>query len=507
MGIIARQTIKGTIVTYIGVAVGFVTTFFVLTRFLSAEEIGLARVLIDAATLFVGLAQLGTTSSIIRFYPYFREQVNDNRGLYSSTSDHGFWFWTLVVPFVGFALFTAFYCVCQAPLAAWFGEKSQLFVQYYYFVVPMAFCMLYQTIFETGSNVLMRIVVPRAVRELIVRIGLLICYLLYAFHILSIDGFVLALVLNYAVAALINMSYLLAQSRQQGISWRPDWQFVRDNRKLVRNYLTYTGFLIISALAGVLAPTLSSFFITAKMGLDYTGIFAIATYIAVMVSIPYRSLTAIAAPMLASSIKEEQHAQTAQLMQRVAGNTMLVGTLILLAIWINIDLIFYILPNGQTYATARSVILILGVSQLILATFSICLSALNYSRYYIFSLLYSFILTVSAIILNQYLIPLYGIQGAAMSNLLSYALYFVLIVTTLYITMRTQPLSRNLLGTVLLLAAVLIINYLWTRYWPIDNIWVSSIVRSTVLGGSTLAIAYFAQLSPDLHALLHKIFV
>ena len=72
MGIIAKQSIQGTIVTYLGVAVGFVTTFFVLTRFLTAEEIGLARVLVDAATLFIGLAQLGTSSSIIRFYPHFK---------------------------------------------------------------------------------------------------------------------------------------------------------------------------------------------------------------------------------------------------------------------------------------------------------------------------------------------------------------------------------------------------------------------------------------------------
>ena len=67
MGVIAKQSIKGTIVTYIGVAVGFVTTFFVITRFLSAEEIGLARVLVDAATLFIGLAQLGTSASILRY--------------------------------------------------------------------------------------------------------------------------------------------------------------------------------------------------------------------------------------------------------------------------------------------------------------------------------------------------------------------------------------------------------------------------------------------------------
>ena len=90
MGVIAKQSIRGTIVTYLGIAVGVVTTFFVLTRFLTTEEIGLARVLIDAAMLFIGLAQLGTNASIIRFYPYFKEK--------DSHEDHGFFFWALVVP-------------------------------------------------------------------------------------------------------------------------------------------------------------------------------------------------------------------------------------------------------------------------------------------------------------------------------------------------------------------------------------------------------------------------
>ena len=50
MGIIARQSIKGTIATYFGVAIGFVTTFFILTKYLTPEEVGLTRVLVDAAT-------------------------------------------------------------------------------------------------------------------------------------------------------------------------------------------------------------------------------------------------------------------------------------------------------------------------------------------------------------------------------------------------------------------------------------------------------------------------
>ena len=492
MGIIAKQSIQGTIVTYLGVAVGFVTTFFVLTRFLSAEEIGLSRVLIDAATLFIGLAQLGTSSSIIRFYPHFR---NKEQGA-KSQDDHGFFFWTLIVPLVGFALFTAIYCACYEPLSHWFGEKSPLFVEYYYMVLPMAFFMLYQTIFETNANVRMHIVVPRAVRELITRIGLLVVYLLYAFEWVNINGFVIALCGVYAVAMLCNMGYLFSLGE---ISLRPDWEFLRNNRSLVRQYMLYTGFLLVSAVASVLAPTLSSFFITAEMGLNYTGIFAIATYIAVMVSIPYRSMTAIASPQLATAIKENNQRETAHLMQQVSRSILLIGCTILCIIWLNIDLIFHILPNGEVYASARNVVLLLGVSQLFIATCSITSSALNYSRYYAFSLIFSILLTVSSIILNNNLIPTHGMNGAAMSNLISYAVYFILIVITVRLTLRTSTFTRKHIYIVLLFAAIIALNYLWQQYLPIQNIWLSSIVRSIILLGVAGLVAWFANLSPEIN--------
>ena len=495
MGIIAKQSIQGTIVTYLGVAVGFVTTFFVLTRFLSAEEIGLSRVLIDAATLFIGLAQLGTSSSIIRFYPHFKAK-GERLEVKGENIDHGFFFWTLIIPLVGFVLFTIIYCACYTPLSHWFGEKSPLFVEYYYMVLPMAFFMLYQTIFETNANVRMHIVVPRAVRELITRIGLLVVYLLYAFEVLNINGFVIALCGVYAVAMLCNMGYLFSLGE---ISLRPDWEFLRNNHSLVRQYLLYTGFLLISAVASVLAPTLSSFFITAEMGLNYTGIFAIATYIAVMVSIPYRSMTAIASPQLATAIKENNHYETAHLIQQVSRSILLIGCAILCVIWLNIDLIFHILPNGETYASARNVVLLLGISQLFIATCSITSSALNYSRYYAFSLIFSILLTTSSILLNNNLIPVLGMNGAAISNLISYAVYFILIVITVRLTLRTSTFTRKHLYIVLLFAVVFALNYLWQRYLPIQDIWLSSILRSIVLLSVAGLVAWFANLSPEIN--------
>ena len=493
MGVIAKQSLRGTIVTYLGIAVGFVTTFFVLTRFLTTEEIGLARVFIDTATLFIGLAQLGTSSSLIRFSPYFRQE--------DGSLSHGFFFWAVVVPFVGFLLFTVIYCACHVPLAAWFGEKSPLFVEYYYLVLPLAFFMLYQQVFETCSNVLMHIVLPRTVRELIVRIGLLVLYLLYAFHVLSLNGLMIGICLNYGIAALINIIYLFTLGH---IRFRPDMAFLRDNPGLLRNYLSYTGLLVVTALAGTLAPILSSFFITAKMGLDSTGIFAIATYMAVMVSIPYRSVNAIASPQIARTLKEGQKAECSRLIQQVTGNLLLIGGFILLAIWVNIDLIFHVLPNGETYAMARDVVLILSLSQLILATFTVCQTTLTYSRLYAFSMVYSVLLTVVAMLLNSWLVPRYGMTGAAWSNLLSYALYFALILITVRLH-GIRIVHRRWYMTLVLLVAIFLINMLWLRFLPISHIWLSSIARSVLLLGGGFVVAYFTNLSPELNALLHSI--
>ena len=488
MGVIAKQSIRGTIVTYLGIAVGIVTTFFVLTRFLTTEEIGLARVLIDAATLFIGLAQLGTNASIIRFYPYFREK--------DSEEDHGFFFWALVVPFIGFLLFAIIYWACRVPLGAWFGDKSPLFVDHYYFVLPIAFFMLYQTICESTCNVLMHIVVPRAVRELVVRVGLLAIYLLKAFDVISIDGMVIGISLNYAVAAIINLCYFFSLKR---ISLRPDWSYLRAHSDIVRKYLVYTGFLLISAVTTVLAPTLSSFFVTAKMGLDNTGIFAIATYMAVMVSVPNRSVAAIASPQLARAIKEQNRDECSHLVSQVTRNMLLIGGFILLAMWVNIDLIFHILPNGATYATAKDVVLILGVSQLVLATFSICFTLLSYSRYYAFSLLLSLILTVSALLLNNYLVPVYGMEGAAWSNMLSYGLYYLFIIATVVPLCRVRIIDRRWWVILALIVVLFALNWAWQTYLPAMNIWLDSIIRSLVILGGGAVIAYKAKLSPEIN--------
>ncbi|MDD4848860.1 MAG: lipopolysaccharide biosynthesis protein [Bacteroidales bacterium] len=450
MGIVIRQSIKGTIVNYFGSFLGFLITFFVMTKFLTAEEMGLRDVLVNVATMFAGLAQLGTNSSILRFYPYFKDPEK---------KDHGFFFWTLVIPLVGLVIFSVIFWLLQKPVETYFSTNSQLFVDYYYFIFPLGFFMLYMAVFETNANVLLRIVVPKFIREIGVRLLALIVYLLYAFKVIDLDGFVMAFCSIYGIAALFNVLYLFSLKR---ISLKPDFSFI--TKELRKDFLLYTLFLLSAALTTTLVPVVNSVFISKDLGLSFAGIFAVSTYIAAIIEIPYRSLGAITQPHISQAMKDQNIAEANKLSQSVSLHQLMVGLLIFFAIWINIDFFYQLLPNGDVYQSGKWAVLFLCLYRLINSFLSVGTTVLTYSKYYYYSLIFTLILTVLTVYLNIRLIPEIGIEGAALGSLISCIVYFVLLLTFIKWKIKTSPFSKAQLKVVAIVLAMFLVNALleWT---------------------------------------------
>ena len=500
MGIIARQSIKGTIATYFGVAIGFVTTFFILTKYLTPEEVGLTRVLVDAATLFSSLALLGTNSSTLRFYPHFKDDSQNQQGLY---------FWTLIIPFIGFLLFLVCFFAFKHWIINTFKDNSPLFVNYVYFTLPMAFFILYMSVFEANATLLERVAVPRFIREVFIRASLLVGYLLYGlWHVIDLDGLVIVFCATYGLGALLNLGYLLFS---QKISFKPNFSNITP--ELRRDFLLYTLFLITAALVNSVMPTLSSFFISAKMGLMFTGIYAIANYIATMVEIPSRSLNAIVQPRIAVALRATppDFQAATKLYQQVSLNQMLAGMTILILIWINIDLFFEILPNGEQYAAGKWVVLILATSKLITSAFGIGGSSLSYTQWYYTSLFFTLFLLVMSISLNNYLIPICGIEGGAWATLGSNAIYLLLLL--LYVKWRvgTYPCSVGQLKVlavgVLMIALNFLIVFIVDRLVTDPSLTfriVEALVRTGIVAIAGLLMVYHWNVSPDVVRLIKK---
>jgi hypothetical protein len=124
----------------------------------------------------------------MRYYPFFKDEEQ---------RDHGFFGWTLLVPLAGFAIFLLAFFVFKTPIVNYFSKDSAMFGEYVNFVIPLAFFMLYISVFETNSNLLLRIVLPKFVREVGLRVGTLAIYLLYYYKVIDFDGVIIAFCVLY----------------------------------------------------------------------------------------------------------------------------------------------------------------------------------------------------------------------------------------------------------------------------------------------------------------------
>ena len=200
-------------------------------------------------------------------------------------------------------------------------------------------------------------------------------------------------------------------------------------------------------------------FLSVQNGIGVHGRFAIATFIAALIEIPYRSLGAISQPQLSQAVKDRDVVQANQLVKNVSLHQLLVGAFIFFIIWINIDLLFKIIPNGELYATAKQVVLILGITKLLQSICNIGVSALGYSRYYYYSLIFTFVLTVAAIVFNNWLIPLWGINGAAMASLLAAVIYYALLLGMVHRKIKINLFSMNQFKVLAIILMLLPINF------------------------------------------------
>lgn len=450
MGIVIRQSIKGTIVSYVGAAIGFVTTFFVLTRYLTTEQVGIMRVLLDVATALAGLAGIGTSVSIIRFYPYFKN---------SERNDHGFFFWTIVLPFVGFLLYGLVFWLLQDSVGAFFAKNSPQFMQYYKFIFPLGFFLMYMQVFEANANALMRIVVPRFAREVVVKLAVLIVYVLFAFGLLSFDALIVAYTATYAIALIIDVVYLLLLKR---ISLKPDMAFI--TKPLLRSVVLYTLFLMLASLISNVMPIVGSFFITGEMGLHYAGVYSIAVALAFFIEVPSRSLTYISNPHIAQVMKASKIPEANSFAKNVSLHQLLVAVLVFLCIWINLDYFYAILPNGSQYVAGKWVFFILGLQRVINSTCGVVAAVQSFSKRYFASLPMTVVLIAATIVGNVYLVPLLGMEGAAFSLLGAYILYYIIMLLYVYGTHRILPFSVAQLKVLLIVVAVFAINYLWKTF-------------------------------------------
>lgn len=487
MGVIIRQSIKATIVNYIGTGIGFLTTMFIVVRFLPTEIVGLCSVLLNAALMFCSFAQLGIGSSAIRFFPYFNDPERKH---------NGFFFYLTLIPLIGAVIVGLCFLFLKDPVSDYFGENSDLFVDYYYWAIPFGFFLLYTVVFETYAAVLMRIAVPKMIKEIGFRLLLIGVYLLYGLHLIDLNQFVACYVAVYGMTMLAIFYYV---SRIGPVTLKHDSRYA--GKKLRKDFLSYTSLIVIGSLGGSLISKIDTFMVSSNLGLSYTGIYTIALYMATVIEIPSRSITAISSPLAAEALRQNDFARANRLYKQVSLHQLIAGSLIFLLIWVNLDNIYAIIPQGEAYRAGRWVVCFIGLSKLIEITLGFGGTLISYSRYYHWTLYFSFFITGLTIVSNNWLIPRYGITGAAMATSLTCLVSYGIQQGIIFLKVKGNPYSIGMLKQAGLIVFLLLADRLLP---PLAHPWADLIYRSAVLTAAGLPLLYLLKISPEVNGLVRK---
>ena len=482
MGVVIRQSFKATLVSYAGAVLGAFLVIFLYPKSLTAEQIGLTRVLIESSLLFSFFAQFGMTSVALRFFPYFKDAEKNH---------NGFLFIMFVVPLLGFFLFVLFFVFFQDFIGSLFSEKSGLFTEYLIYVVPLTLFMIYTGITETYSSLLQRIVVPKLVKEIVVRFLTIIIILLLFFQIVSLDTFVFLFTAIYGFAVLLNLYYV---NSLQKINLKPDFGFLKQPLKI--ELLKFMLYMMVVGVGSNIAGKIDVFMLSSTLNLTGTGIFTIAYFIASFIEMPTRAIFQIVTPFASDALKNNDMKLVDTLYKRISINQFIIAGILFLLIWLNVDNIFKLMPNGQIFETGKYVLFFIGLAKVFDALTGINAIILGNSKYYYYTLFFIFFLAGLTIFNNYFLIPIYGISGSALATFISIFLYNLILIIFVKWKLNVQPFTkRTILGFL-----VLGVSYLIAYYIPIfDSVITDGIVRSLIFLTISVVLILGIKVSDDLN--------
>lgn len=486
MGIIIRQSIKSTIVSYVGIVIGTFNTLWLLPRFLLPEEIGLVRLLQDIPLLLAVFLQLGAANLAEKFFPYFKDEKN---------KDKGFFMLLILYPLLGFAIFLIAFFSFKDFWIGIFNSRSPLLVDYFLFIIPLAFFIMYSSVLEAYTRVNLRIVVPSIIREIFVRTLFSLVIILYAIKVIQFEHLIILFTLMYGLSLLLLVGYIKNLKRLF-----LDVRFDFLDKNLLKEMGKYVLFIIPGTAGSLIASKIDTLMLGAISGLNFVGIYSLAYFIGAVVEVPRRALSQITIPFISQAWKANDLLKIEELYKRTSLNQLIVGVFIFLLIWCNVDDILNLIPNSEVYKEGKYVILFIGLSRIFDMVTGINTEIILYSKYYKFNLISILFLAVLAVITNLIFIPLYAINGAALGFVITIFLYNVLKSGFIWWRFKMQPFSK---ATFIAVGIAFLTFVIATAIPNKDHSLISSItfifIRSGIICLLFLSLIFILNVSEDIN--------
>ena len=270
------------IINYLGLLLGYLNKGILFVLILSTDEIGLLNLILSVGLLFAQFSNLGAINAIAKFLPFFRDS-NDQK--------QSFLMLNLFFVLGGILLFSALAILLQGPIIYFYSEKSKLFVDYYYWIIPLGIANVFFLVFESYLKAIFKNVL--FLYEFVLRITVTILLVLLAYDVIDFNFFFILHCLVYFIPSFILLIYLfrLDEIRFNKSTFRISKKF----RKII---FSFSLFSYSNGLGALVIMTMDALMIAYYMGLNETGVYTTVIYLTSALQIPYKSLMRVSSPLI-----------------------------------------------------------------------------------------------------------------------------------------------------------------------------------------------------------------
>ena len=480
MGIIFKQSLSNLIITYIGFGIGAINTLFLYTQFLTDAYYGLVGVILSTSAILMPLLAFGVPNTIVKYYSNFQN---------GKTLD-GFLTLMLLLPLLLMIPIALLSYAAEDAIGLFLANKNLIVKDYVWYIFLIAMAMAYFEIFYAWSKVQMKSVFGNFMKEVFVRVGVSALLLLVYFDVISVPVFLKALVGLYVFRTLLMKlyAYRLKMIRIQ-------FRFP----KITRDILTYSTLIILGGSTAVVLLEIDRFMINQFIQIENVAYYTVAIFIASVIAVPSRAMHQITYPLTAEILNKKDLVALKELYQKSSLTLFIIAGLVFVLIILNLNDLFMLVP--ETYRGGFYIVGLIGLAKVFDALLGNNNAILFNSDYYRALLIMGAFLAVCAVLLNIWLIPVYGINGAAFASFIAVVIYNSIKLIYVQLKFKIQPFTKETLKVLFLLIVVCVLFYaLQFPFHPVVNITLKSLLICTMYIG----ILYRFKISEDVFGILTK---
>lgn len=487
MGVIIKQSFWGTFIAYLGLIIGYLNALYFRPEYFNLEQIGVFTLITANAMLISPLAAFGMGSSFIKFFPEFDPKYRNR-----------FFTFLLLLTLVGNLLILATGYLLKDFITERYADAASLYAEYLYVTGIIIIANSFFDLFFSYSRTVLKVIFPSFIRDIFLRLTSLLLVVGFAFGWWSFHWVIVGLGIIYlsALSLLILQLFFFHGFRiDLHLSFdSPEWRY-RLFKYAIYSMGVAGSFAIINNVTYDQVSTI--------LGTDMNGIYTTCFFIAIIVEMPRRNMAKVMSPILSNEFSKNNMVEVARLYQRSSITMSVLGALLFIGIVTNLNDLFAFIPQGNTFAMGFWVVIGVCGAKLALMVSSFSGEIINYSNHYRYNLVFQILAALTLILLNTFMIPKWGLNGAVLSYFSTIVFHIFLKGIYVYRQFNIHPLIPTHFH--LLIIAVLVTLFAWNfepDFHPVINIIIRSLLTSVLF----FILVYGLKVSSDINQLIHSTF-